>query len=214
MTSLPQAQSVARLGALTQVVFAGLIGGLSGMAGSAEPGFLPRPLVLFGVYALPGVIGLLAIARRRPATLLAAGSASAVGSFLAFSLVTLIFLIPALLMLLGAAAIRGLPGGWADRALGALRAVLVLALLLGAGGAALFITDERCWTWHETPFGVVMEPAPVPTGDMGIPVDAPGSGFGCSNGTISGRGVALALALALPALWLGRGRAARPSVER
>lgn len=206
MTSLPQAQSVARLGALTQLVFAGLIGGLSGMAGSAEPGFLPRPLVLFGVYALPGVIGLLAIARRRPATLLAAGSASAVGSFLAFSLVTLIFLIPALLMLLGAAAIRGLPGGWADRALGALRAVLVLALLLGAGGAALFITDERCWTWHETPFGVVMEPAPIPTGESQISVDTAGSGFGCSNGVLSAGGVGLGVVIAIAAVAVAGGR--------
>lgn len=211
MTIRSQPHFVARLGALAQIVFAGLLGGLSSLVGTAEPDFLPRPLVLFGAYGLPGLIGLLAIQRRRPATLLAAGTASAVGSFLAFSMVTLIFLIPALLMLLGAAAVRSLPGGWADRGLGALRAALVLVLLLGAGYAALLITDERCWTWHETPFGVVMEPAPVPTGEMGIPIDDPGSGFGCSNGVISGRGVGLALVFGLAAVAVaGRGSRAAP----
>jgi hypothetical protein len=189
---------MARIGALSQIVFAGLIGGMTALVGTQEPDFVPRPVLLFAIFALPGVVGLVAIARHRPATMLAAGIASAIGSLIAFSLVTLIFLIPAGLMLIGAATIRADPGGWGARALGAGRGVLVLALLLGAGGAGLLITDERCWAWRETPGGIVMEPAPYTTGEMTVPTGS--TGFGCSSGTISARGVGLGFVVGLAAI--------------
>jgi len=114
---------LARLGALTQLVFALLIGGVSGLAGDPEPDFVPRPVVLLAIFALPGLVGLLAIARHRPAMVLAAGIASAVGSFVAFSGVTLIFLVPASLMLIGAARVPAEAGDWRSRAVGAARAI-------------------------------------------------------------------------------------------
>ena len=205
---------VARLGALTQLVFAALIGGVSALAGSPQPDFVARPLVLLALYALPGLVGLLAIDRRRPGLLVAAGMAAAVGSLIAFSGVTLIFLVPAALMLAGAAAVRPAAATWVGGLVGGARAVLVVSLLLGAGWSALLITDERCWTWKEAPGGVVMEPAPLSTGEMSITVTDVGSGYGCSNGVISARGVGLGLVLGLVALvvagWQGRRQPAGP----
>jgi len=191
---------LARLGALTQLVFALLIGGVSGLAGDPEPDFVPRPVVLLAIFALPGLVGLLAIARHRPAMVLAAGIASAVGSFVAFSGVTLIFLVPASLMLIGAARVPAEAGDWRSRAVGAARAFLVVILMVGAGGSALLITDARCWTWRETPSGVVMEPAPFSTGEVEVPLGS--TGYGCANGLISARGVVLASALGLAAIGL------------
>ena len=68
-------------------------------------------------FALPGVVGLVGRAARRPALLLAAALTSGVGSFIAFSGVTLIFLAPALMFLasasmLGLSAIPLDAGAW------------------------------------------------------------------------------------------------------
>ena len=186
---------LARLGALTQLVFAALIDGVSGLAGDPEPDFVSRPVVLLAIFALPGLVGLLAVARHRPGAVLAAGIASAVGSFVAFSGITLIFLVPASLMLIGAARVPAEPGEWRSRAVGAARGFLIAILMVGAGGSALLITDARCWTWRETPSGVVMEPAPLSTGEVEVPLGSTGSG--CANGLISQRGVGLGLALGL-----------------
>ena len=189
---------LARLGVLTQVMFAVLIGAVSGLAGGVEPDFVPRPVVLLAIFALPGLVGLLGVARHRPAMVFAAGIASAIGSLVAFSGVTLIFLVPASLMLIGAARVPAEPGDWRSRVGGAVRAFLVVVLLVGAGGSALLITDARCWTWRETPSGVVMEAAPFSTGEMEVPLGSTGSG--CANGLISPSGVGLGLALGLAAI--------------
>jgi hypothetical protein len=192
---------VPRLGVLTQLVFAVLLGGLSSLVATQDPDFVSRPLVLFGVYALPAVVGYLAIRHRRPGTLLGAGLASALGSFLAFSGVTLIFLVPAVLLLVGAGALRGGRSSWGSIAFGVAQTILVAVLLATAGLSALLVTDERCWTWHATPDGdVTMQPAPIPTGEMTAPIDTAGSGFGCSNGVISARGVVLGFGLGLGAV--------------
>ena len=56
---------LARLGAVTQVVFAALLGIVASFG--SEPGFLPRGVVLFVVFSMPGVVGWMGAQRRRPA---------------------------------------------------------------------------------------------------------------------------------------------------
>ena len=82
-----------RLAGVVQITFAVLIGGVSAFAGEGSPEFPPRSLVLLAVYGMPGIVGLLGVTGRRPALLLAAAATTAVGSVVAFSGVTLIFLI-------------------------------------------------------------------------------------------------------------------------
>ena len=191
----------ARLGALAQILLAGIVSIVSAIAGSNELGFVPRPLVLFLIFGLPGTVALVAIRSQRGSVVLAAAIAAMLGAGISFSGVTLMFVIPAVLMVVGAMVMfdaeRERAESWV---VGAGRFLLCLALLLGAGWSALVITDQRCWTWHDTPGGVVMEPAPVPTGEMTVPDDS--SGYGCSTGTISARGVGLATLLGSGAIAL------------
>jgi hypothetical protein len=185
---------VARLGALTQIIFATLIGGVSALAGDRSPDFVPRPLLLAGLFALPGVVGLLGIRRERAGVVIAAAGASATGAFIAFSGVTLIFLAPAALMAIGSARLAGgRLAGPRDIALRLARAVLATALMLAAGWSALLVTDRACYVLRETQGGMVVEPTAFATGELSVPADA--SGVGCSEGLISARGFGLGLLL-------------------
>ena len=144
----PTGLSLGRLAGATQVLFAGLLAIVASFA--AEPGFLPRGVVIFLVFAIPALVGWLGAVRRRPTLLFGAGLTSFVGAFIAFSGVTLIFLIPALLFVFGAVQLQGSGGtpGRESIARGIARAGAALAIVLllaGAGGSALLITDEGCW---------------------------------------------------------------------
>ena len=207
----------ARLGSLTQLVFALLLGSLASMR-DPVPEFLPRGLVLALAFGLPGVVGLLGVRARRPEVVLAAGVVSAAGSVIAFSGVSLIFLIPAFLLLGGAARVRDdaadpppaeprdagarrLPARLAALVGRSLLAITVAGLLIGAGGTVLFITDERCWTAFETPAGTVFATTPFDAGgEQQIPAE--GSSAGCATGLISARGVGLATLLGTAAIGL------------
>ncbi len=205
---------MARLGALTQAVFAALIAAVSFAAtgGNREPDFLPRPLVLFEVYGLVAAIAWIGIARGRPGVVLAASAAAWLGSIIGFSGVTLIFLCPASLLGVGALRMRSpdsaRPVG-ATVGSGAL-AVIVLSLSLGSGWAALFVTDAACWTVREVPGGVEIEPTAYTTGPIEIPVDAPFNAVNCATGLISARGVGGAAVLGALAVAV----ASRPSRRR
>jgi hypothetical protein len=195
-----------RLGSLTQLVFASLLGGVSALAGDGSPEFLPRGVVLFVAYALPGVVGLLGVAGRRPALLLAASAASTVGSVLAFSGVTLIFLVPAILFLYGAVRLASVApeegsGSASGILAGSVLAAVLTMLMIGAGASALLVTDEQCWTTYQTPNGVRYEPAPYTTGEMQVPAGA--ISFTCSTGEISARGVGLATLFGTGSIGLG-----------
>ena len=178
----------ALLGAAAQLLLAGVLAVFVELHGNREPGALPRPLVLLGVFALPGLLGVIAIRRRSAGVLFAAGVASGLGSLL--SIATLMFFVPAILMTFGGMAMsEGFSGSRLSLALGVSRAVVVLALVVAAGVSALLFTDERCWISYETSSGVVTEPAPLATGEVAVPDGA--SGYSCSTGAISARGVGL-----------------------
>ena len=195
--------SIAKLGSLTQVVFAVLLGTLASIA--PEPGFLPRGVVLFTGFAMPAAVGALGVARRRPALLGAAGLTSFVGSFVAFSGVTLIFLFPAVLFAYGAVQLQvSRPATRRDSLAGGIvrgaAAVAIVVLLVGAGASALVITDEGCWAVYRGPADARLAFLPYMAGEAVVPSGA-GSVM-CSTGMISPRGVGLAVLLWSGALLL------------
>ena len=194
-----------RLASVTQLVFAGLIGGISALAGDLSPDFVPRWLVLVLVYGLPGVIGLLGVLARRPMLLIAAGLTSGAGAVVAMSGVTLIFLVPAILFLYGSARVtepsRGARrGSWANSLVQVGLAAAIIVLVVGAGASALLNTDSACWTEYRTPAGARIVLMPFSTEGVAVPVGA--SSVSCSTGLISVRGVGLAGVLAGSALAL------------
>lgn len=193
-----------RLASLTQLVFAVLISGVSALATGASPDFVPRWAVLLVVYALPGVIGLIGVQARRPWLLIAAGLTTAVGSIVAMSGVTLIFLVPALLFLYGgarlAASSPATGGGWARGLAQVGIAAAIVVLIVGAGSSALLSTDSACWTESRTLTGIRIELMPFSSGEMQVPDGA--TSLSCSTGLISARGVGLAGLLGGSALGL------------
>ena len=194
--------SLGRLASMTQVVFAGLLAIVASFA--AEPGILPRGVVIFLVFGVPALVGWTGAVRNRPALLVGAGLTSFVGAFIAFSGVTLIFLIPALLFVFGAVQVQGSSRmrGRESIAGGVLRAgaaIAIVVMLVGAGGSALLITDEGCWA-DSSDSGGRVEPFPYTTGEISVPPAA--TSVTCSTGVISPRGVGLAVLLWAGALLL------------
>jgi hypothetical protein len=202
MTRRRSALSLGRLAAITQLLFAGLLAVIA--SADTEPGFLPRGAVLFLVFGIPGIVGWLGAATRLPALLIAAGVTSFVGAFIAFSGVTLIFLVPGWLFVFGAAQVEGtrVPegGSMVNGIARAGVAVAIVAMLVGAGASALLVTDDTCWTEYHGPAGPRIEPFPYTTGEMTVPPGAVSAG--CSTGVISARGVGLAALLWAGALVL------------
>lgn len=198
-----RSQFIGRLAGLTQILFAVIIGGVASLG--YEVGVIPRGVVLLVLYSLPGVVGLVGVASRRPALLVAAALISFVGSFIAFSGVTLIFIVPAAMLLVGAVqiAVHGRPDpteGWLARFLQVGLAAAIVVLVIGAGASALLVTDSGCWTEYRTDLGVRIETGPYSTGEMEVPAGA--TMTGCSTGLISLRGVGLGGLLGSAALGL------------
>lgn len=213
-----------RLASATQLIFAALLGSvplISGLAQSTTtPDIIPRGLVIWGLFSLPGLVGLVAVREQRPALLLAAGAASALGSTISFSLVTLIFLVPATMFVtVGLREPRRFVAGRSAASVGGLVhigiAAAVLGLIVGAGISALLTTESGCWTTYRTPTGVRTEMAPYSTGEMTVPEGAESSG--CTTGLLSARGVGLGAFLGVGALALsviGSRRSGQPPPPR
>ena len=201
---------IGRLASVTQLIFGALLGALPLVVGIADsvprPDIVPRVLAIWALYSLPGLIGLIAVRERRPAMLLAAGAASGLGSIIAFSGVTLIFLMPATMFVTAGLrlGVRRFVAGETAISIGGLAqiglAIAVLVLIVGAGISALFTTESGCWTAYRTPTGVRIEPAPYSTGEMSVPEGAESAG--CTDGLLSARGVGLGALLGLGALAL------------
>ena len=201
---------IGRLASATQLIFAALLGAVPVLSGLAQqvttPDSIPRGLVIWGLYSLPGVVGLIAIRARRPTLLLAAGAASALGSILAFSGVTLIFIVPATMLAtsgLRLEARRFVAGETSIDASGIAQigiAIAVFVLIIASGISALLTTESGCWTTYRTPDGVRVEPAPYSTGEMVVPETAESAG--CTNGMLSAKGVGLGAILGFAALAL------------
>lgn len=152
MTTGTQAQSGSRLnlgfaGGVTDLVLAGMFAALVAFLGSTplpSPDAILRPFAMGVLYATPGIIGLIGTYGRRRSLLIGAALPLFPGAILSWSGVTLLFLVPAGL-LLAAAAVA--PASSAPRALGlgAIRSTVVAGLILAAGWAALFgFTEQRC----------------------------------------------------------------------
>jgi hypothetical protein len=133
----------------------------------------------------------------------------------AFSGVTLIFLLPAMLFAAGAVQVEATRAreereGMARSVARALLSLVVAACLVGAGAAVLLVTDSACWNTYETIVGNRFEVIPF-SNELSVPPGAIASG--CSTGLISVRGVGLALVLWLGAFGLADVISRRPGAK-
>jgi hypothetical protein len=140
---------------------------------------------------VPAVVAAIGAWRRSGPLLIAAGVLCLAQACIAFSGVTLPFVVPAILLLSVGSRVTAVPHP--RRA--ALGAVVVVALGIGTWFALLGTTEEVCWVARAGPSGeLVYSQIPV-TDSFTMGVDDLASG--CDGGTMTTRGIALAAILAI-----------------
>ena len=132
-------------GALLDIGTAGVFAALLLVAASESADVVPRPLFLGVLYATPGLVGLIGAKAHQAWLLLAGGLALIPGAFLSFTGVTMIFLLPAALMIVGATRVEPPPGRRRIGLVTGVAALLIAGLIVAAGWVALFgMTVSAC----------------------------------------------------------------------
>jgi hypothetical protein len=156
-----------------------------------------RPVALFILFAIPAAIALIGALTRQRSLLVAAGLVCLLQSYVSFSLVTLGFMVPALLLLT-----LGGGGAWPAVARETRRsvaaAVVVIVVTLGAWVATLGMTEEVCWSATRAPDGGLTYER-VRVADV---MTVPPGGFasGCDGGTLTAEGMGVGAVLAVGAV--------------
>ena len=164
------------LGVATTTLLAMVFTGFLLIATASTGDAVARPFVLLALYLAPAGIGWLGLRQGDPSLIAAAGLILIPASLLSFTGVTLVFLVPAFLLIRGAGVARR--NAKVRAGFGAtLRAVASGLFVLAAGWAVLFaFTESRCF---ET-----------------------ATGSGCSSAAISITGVVVGAALLAGAIGL------------
>lgn len=184
------------------------------------PWWLQRPAALFGLLCVPAVIAAIGAIRGSRPLVIAAGVVGLLQSYVAFSGVTLGFVVPALVLLVLGGAERW-PGGSPFRRADGLVAVLVIGLTVGAWVSLFAFTAPRCWvgvigadgtlTTTEVPTaGRISVTDGITSGSgsaTGIGPIAQG-GEGCSSAELTPTGLAVSAVLAIGAVALAATAAA------
>ena len=162
-----------------------------------SPWSIYRPVALFVLFSVPAWIALIGTIRRRPSLLVAAGVICLAQAYVSFSLVTIGFVVPAIVLLVVGA---GQPRTEATREprRSYASACLTIALTFAAWVATLGMTEEVCWTSAANPDGTLRyERVPV-TDVMTV---APGAvASGCDGGTLTVEGMGVGGVLAIGAV--------------
>jgi hypothetical protein len=134
-----------RVGALTDIALAIVFGLLLFLVTQWRGDPLPRPVVVAVLFAIPGLLGLVGVVTRQPWLLIAGALPLFPGIFISFSGVGLVFLLPAFLMLVGAAQLLGQPGARRVTPLTFVGAFVIAFLIVFAGWAVLIgMTTSGC----------------------------------------------------------------------
>jgi hypothetical protein len=178
----------------------------------------PGAVVMGLAYALPALLGLLALSGRRPAALLAASVLSLLLAFTALSGVSLALLVPAVLDAVGYA--HWTPPRWAPQPTLRLATLGLLAAIVLAGAAAFAALfwpaagqTTYCWSVTvdrdgHTSYGRHVERLQAASGQIEQDLQPPGQGpggattveQGCSDGVIGLKQAGMSLAIAAVAL--------------
>lgn len=173
--------------------------GPAGLTGGDALSIVPRPVVIAVLLAMPAAIGLIASLRDARPLFIAAGVLCLLQSFVAFSLVTLGFLVPALVLLSLGGAARG-SAGRPTQTRGRVGAALVIGLGIAAWIVPVARAETVCWLARTGPQGsTVYERVPLTdTIALGPGVIA----GGCDGGAFTPEGVTIGAILAIGAIAL------------
>ena len=141
MTEQSQGLDYGLIGALTDIGAAIVLAVLLAIATDWTGDAAPRPIVVAALYATPGVIALLGVIAQRPWLLLAGGLPLLPAAGLAASGATFVFLVPAVLMILGASRMLAKPDACRLTVANGVAAAVITTLILIAGYAVLIASD-------------------------------------------------------------------------
>lgn len=176
----------------------------------SAPTLVPRPVMVAIFLAVPGAIAAIAVIRGSPLLLVVGGLLAFAQSFVAFSGVTIGFLVPALLLIMlgvreGDSPVGARPSG-RQKAVG----VLVIALVVGAWLVVLGTGETVCWIARLGPDGMPIYRL-IPATDT-VSVGIGEIGGGCESGVPTAAGLLTGSVLILGALalaWLASANESR-----
>jgi len=179
-----------------------VVGAISAVAGGAGPGefsppeTVPRPIFLVILLMVPAAVAAIgAIGLSRP-VLIAAGILCLAQSFLAFSGVTIPFVVPAFLLVAVGSSARAIDTSW--RA--AIAGIFIVFLGVAALVAPFALTQTTCWVARAGPDGsVIYTQTPATNTDSGT-LNLGDLGSGCGSGQLTVEGVGLAVVLGIAAI--------------
>ena len=182
-----------RLGLGAAAIIAGyalVVAAISAGATSGElrpSELVPTPARLALMFLLPAVIAAIGAIRRSAPLLIAAGVLCLAQSFVAFSGVTIPFIVPAILLLV----LGGRSGGPGETPSGErVGGVAVIFLGLAMWVAPYALTETTCWVARPGPDGSIVYSS-IPRTDT-VTLGPTDLGSGCDGGTISVQGAAIA----------------------
>jgi hypothetical protein len=169
------------------------------------PTVIPRPIVMAALLGLPAAIALTGALRGSRSMLFSAGALALLQSFVAFSGVTLGFIIPGIVLI----TLSRAESADTIRSDGRARvaALLVVGLGIAAWFAILATSETVCWMARPGPDGTPVYTRIPETSTISVGPDEIGGG--CDGGTLTAPGLLLGGAFGVGALataWLAGGR--------
>lgn len=164
------------------------------------PWWLERPLALFGLFAVPAVIAIIGLSRDAKPLVMAAGAICLLQSYIAFSGVTIGFIVPGLVLVAkGASGIRSDTDPPGRRAV--LAGTLAVVLAISAWIGLFALTAPRCWTGVVSAGGdTTTVEVPATEQQLHGPMIVPAGGAGCSSAELTPTGLAVSAVLAIGAI--------------
>jgi hypothetical protein len=177
-------------------ISAGLVGDLA-TDDLGPPEVVPRPILLGALLMLPAFVAAIGAIRRSRPILIAAGALCLGQSFIAFSGITIAFVVPALLLF----ALGTSKGAVEAPPLAVIGGILVVVLGVAAWVAPFALTETTCWVARNGPDGtLIYAPIPVPEnatngsggGSIELGLNPSEVATGCDGGAMTLQGAGLA----------------------
>ena len=184
--------------------YAVVVGAISAVAGGAGPGefsppqVVPRPLLLVVLLMLPAALAAIGALEGSRPVVVAAGVLCLAQSFIAFSGVTIPFIVPGFLLL----AVRS-KGSTIDTTWrAAIAGVVIVIIGIGALAAPFALTQTTCWVARAGADGTVIYTQTPATDTNSGALELGDLGSGCGSGELTLEGVGLGGLFAMGAIGL------------
>lgn len=188
------------------LAYAAIVATVPNFLGGNEPRppwWAQRAVMLFILLSMPGALGTIGVVRRSPSTIGAAAIVCLCQSFVAFSGVTMGFVIPAILLFAGATRLQAERPLHVEASGGA--GLTAMILVFAAWTSMIAITEPRCYLIvRDSDRSIRTVEVPATSGNQCCATHTvPGAaaiGGGCSSAELTPHGILISCAFALGAV--------------